>query len=675
MANLHNYTIQFVSLRAETLYTLTIGGSSGSTIALKGGAQPFSTQEDDNEDLFTPIRTQSGYIRIVDDGFAADGITPFDWKDLLPETDTDRPVTLTDDNGNVVWQGYMQAQTFSGTLYGNPQQRDFPVQCPLSVLSASDVNSTNRQLKNFAYIIKQAFDNLPGITISSFVFQGGSKARAMLMKIVDWQNLVVEDSGSITGRYDNYQVMTDVCAFWGWSCRMFGETVYFSCPDDSNLPYTLLLTPTQLNTMADGVSAGTVSGDFLSLVSLSGDIFATTNNDDALVRGYHKAIVSAEGNDAGKDVMSAFPESVVEEMRGLGTYTEVYVPGSIRSYFSNDLTAFASSFLEGECTTGRGSFNLMKNYNNSSTGNVTKVIRIKKTYSSSLLCAKMNTTFGHVYQGTGQQQFGSRPAGVQLRATAYVRGEQFQDFTSPLGAGSKSMYICFGIGSGQSVLWFQGNIANSWSSTKTAFKVTLGNEGDLLFVRSHESGNDFLFSLISFPTDVNLNGQVYVEFLGSDDMPEYDGDRSFELVGFSVQMSYDDSTLNAFGEEKSINSTRKYVASNGSRNDQEFTADLIYSSDENLPTGYGLVINEDYSIMTGFAFDGSTAEHPEQHLANRVAAWGASSKRKISAELRTDITGTITPRNKIELDGSLGYPISISHDWRDDVTIITNLEL
>ena len=90
-----NYSITFKSLRAGTVYTLNIGGGTGNAVPLKGGAQPFVTQEDDDDDQFTPIRTQSGYIRIIDDGFAADGTTAFDWKDLVPDTDLSRPVTLT----------------------------------------------------------------------------------------------------------------------------------------------------------------------------------------------------------------------------------------------------------------------------------------------------------------------------------------------------------------------------------------------------------------------------------------------------------------------------------------------------------------------------------------------------------------------------------------------------
>ena len=87
MAN--NYSITFISLRAGTVYTVNIGGGTGNAIPLKGGAEPFSTQEDGQEDEFMPIRTQSGYLRIVDDGKDANG-NAFNWKDLIPSTNISR---------------------------------------------------------------------------------------------------------------------------------------------------------------------------------------------------------------------------------------------------------------------------------------------------------------------------------------------------------------------------------------------------------------------------------------------------------------------------------------------------------------------------------------------------------------------------------------------------------
>ena len=67
-----HWQIPFKSLRVGTNYTVNIYDSSysDSPIKLKPGANPFTTQESDDDDMFIPIRTHTGYLRIVDDGKA-----------------------------------------------------------------------------------------------------------------------------------------------------------------------------------------------------------------------------------------------------------------------------------------------------------------------------------------------------------------------------------------------------------------------------------------------------------------------------------------------------------------------------------------------------------------------------------------------------------------------------
>jgi hypothetical protein len=108
----------------------------------------------------------------------------------------------------------------------------------------------------------------------------------------------------------------------------------------------------------------------------------------------------------------------------------------------------------------------------------------------------------------------------------------------------------------------------------------------------------------------------------------------------------------------------------------EWGTDCIYASQNNLTRGYGLVMNPDYSYLETLVFSGSaTAKHPEQHLADRVTGFWQTSRRRLAVELRRDLIADITPRHKVTIDGMTGYPIAISHEWRDDVTQLTILQL
>lgn len=59
-----HWKIPFKSLRTQTTYTVNVydASFSGTAVTLKGAAQPFVTEEDADEDMFMPVRTQTGYL-------------------------------------------------------------------------------------------------------------------------------------------------------------------------------------------------------------------------------------------------------------------------------------------------------------------------------------------------------------------------------------------------------------------------------------------------------------------------------------------------------------------------------------------------------------------------------------------------------------------------------------
>ena len=157
---------------------------------------------------------------------------------------------------------------------------------------------------------------------------------------------------------------------------------------------------------------------------------------------------------------------------------------------------------------------------------------------------------------------------------------------------------------------------------------------------------------------------------------------SFEIGDFVVDFTRDKtffptSTTDVRSRtmvEKRINSLDyKAVNTNGCGN--EWNADMIYASDNNMEYGYGLIINPaDGSFVETVGY-GNQQEHPEQHLANRVAAFWQSSKRQVVTELRTEAIPDVTPRHRLTLETAWKFdPIAISHDWRDDVTTLTLLQ-
>ena len=676
----YNYAIKFKSLRSGTLYTVSIGGGTVDlTYNLKGAAQPFVTEEDSDEDMFTPIRTQTGYLRIIDDGKDADGFS-FDWKDLIPATDTSRPVTLShvENNQTVIdWQGFMQAQTFGGMLYGNPQEREFPIQCVLTVTQGTDINYQHTQIENFAYLLKQIVDSIPSTQRpTQLMIQGGADAQAWLLKKIDWQNFVSEDGdGNLTSRFSMYQCLEDMCRFWGWTARTCGTTMYLTMADDATTePNWLTLTYAQLTTMAGGTAAGTTSSTFSS-VTLTGDIFASTNQDDYVQRGHNKSMVTANGNSADGNVIDFIDDQVVEQMQDLGWGSPVITSDGWVIY-TNNLLSINRPLIAGSAVSGKASFNyagIAKNALNNTDREYKREIRILSTYNGTTF-ASLESIYEHVFD----DGYLTLQADEILRFATKFEDPKGGDYRPNMG--KKRMYMKLGIGKTRATAkWYTASQAqeNRWSTTETTFKVSIGNTDDTLYiiiplnVSANNPNNEDYAPFISINGE-GLSGKLFVDFLGSDDLEDIDGKKTFEIVNFRV--TYNRAPTGTY-TKRSVDSvdSRQYTATNGNNVRDEWNADCIFASDNNMAYGYGVLLG-DGEYMGKLTF-GSESLYPEQHLANRVVNYWQTSKRRLEVELRSNQIADITPKYKTTIDGMTGYPIAISRDWRDDITKLTILEL
>ena len=100
--------------------TLEIDNGTDTVTTMTPAAQPFVTEIDDDNDMFTPIRYQTGTIGIVG--------TLAQMDQLVGDYPFERPVTLkASKNGTslgVMWKGYVQSATYSQSwVSGNQELR------------------------------------------------------------------------------------------------------------------------------------------------------------------------------------------------------------------------------------------------------------------------------------------------------------------------------------------------------------------------------------------------------------------------------------------------------------------------------------------------------------------------------------------------------------------------
>lgn len=690
------YKVQFAALKTGTIYTASIykdgSPSSPYPLTLFGGASPFTTEEDATEDVFTPIRTQSGYLRIVDAGKDINGnALPSNWwKDFVPGNDTDRPVVLSHTSGNstvIDWVGFLQPQTFGSQLYIGAQEREYPIQCPLSILNGIDMPTTNFEIQNFAYLLKLCVDNIPELCRpTSIVVQGGNDAAYWLLKRIDWQNFVDTDAeDELTGKYNLYQCLVDMCQFWGWTARMQGKTLYLTCADDSVETYAIVLTYANLAAMAGGFLSGSFETMFTT-VALSGDIFASINNEDAQLNGYSKAIAHAEGQSANEEITGFMPQTIEDFLIDQIPTTETYGDKTIKYY--GTLTLFPDVYypnLKSPLLKGSASYGYAKFSYGSCAAVKASGIRITHSYyNDSTVFASLETVMEHNFYSPFSVTDIAR-GGFQIRGDVYQKAERYEDyFVEPthetyVGIGIKSMIVRFGIGKTRSsAIWYNGL---GWQETVCTFRLTVGNQDNILHPRTASQTpvfNAYAHNHISLIGGGRLlEGKIFFDILGSDEIPiEANSQRSFFLANIGIEFSKtkDFENKDSVENNKKGNSDYEYVANSPSNSGREWNADMCFASDNNMKYGYGVIINPDGTLMETAPY-GNNLEHPEQHLANRVASQWATVRRNITADLFKSAIPSITPRNLVTLDGTTMHPVSISHEWRDDVTRISLIEI
>ena len=104
-------------------------------VHLIGADDPFDTQDDNSSDAFTPIRKQTGMLRIADTGYDMEG-NEFDYTDLLPFGTFDFQVRLwhVGTTNTLRWIGYIRPDSLTSKMFEAVSIREYQLTCPLGTL-------------------------------------------------------------------------------------------------------------------------------------------------------------------------------------------------------------------------------------------------------------------------------------------------------------------------------------------------------------------------------------------------------------------------------------------------------------------------------------------------------------------------------------------------------------
>lgn len=640
------WSLNFVSVGGIE-YKVEVDGCS-SAVNLIGSVEAFVTQEDDSEDVFVPVRLQSGYLRIVDNGKDADN-NAFNWQGIIPSNETSRPITLTDeDNNSVMWRGFVAPQSYGGQWKEYAQVREIPVMCQLSALQGFEFTPLQDEIVNFGRLLFEIFSKAG--TWGKFYFQGSHILTEILYKRVNMTNLYdKDDNGQYVARYNALALLEEICKFWGWSCRTYGSDVYFYTPDVQQPWVSTYLS--EFNRIAQDLLPNYSTESWQS-DSTSATVFANNDNQILYLRGIRKASVHASVNPQPSILQVDFGEiedainaesNTVESVKRNDTYY-FHKWGLADGYENQDYQVLlywtqadirAQFYLYDEYT---GNLNYKHNYNwkcflKINDGNDTYAARFKSKHPVSLEHCVVTINASTVSVSNGYMICRLRIGSFYWDGSGWVSSPS--TFNIPFG-NEETPLTEEGSGS-----IFSNRVLNSNRPPYEGHGIPIG---------SGAISGDFVFDIVSVYTN------------------DVAGQRVVDLTSFEI------STVRYYGYSENASRSENTYTVNGGIFSEEASVETIFATDNGNNFGLGLIMNPDGSYCTEVTCD-DRQERPEYFLAWRMAMVGNHVRKSLRLNLRTTHINEITPLYYLTADGMYLYPFGISHQWADDITTLALYEI
>ena len=206
------WTIDFTSRTGRKIH-IDISGKQGNTNeALIPAATPLYIEEEGNSDLFVPVKTQSGYITIVSDNVGL-------LKSIIPiqgGTHTVQVTDITSQNYVLLWVGYVQPKMLSYKIWQGKIRMQIPIECPLSAMRYQKFASSEKFLTvaQMLYMMTKDFSNVvlqgtfPAVSGASADYIGSS-----------WLAKKFFTSAFKNEELNNLEALEKLCTFFGWTCR------------------------------------------------------------------------------------------------------------------------------------------------------------------------------------------------------------------------------------------------------------------------------------------------------------------------------------------------------------------------------------------------------------------------------------------------------------------------
>lgn len=309
------WTVRFKTRTGKDgVVSIFTNDSVAEVVDLQPGNVPFETEEDNTEDLLAPVRTQSGYIRVIDNG---------DLSGLMPKGNKERYVEYTE-NDEVKWIGWMQPDTFTEPWDSTPLEVELPIVSPLGVLGSEylsqEVEMSVLPIANYILEIVEAAGFVYGGIYIPKEFGNGAYNMPLLLEVSRYNFFTENDAknkddlGWMKYNADDCRtVLEEICKFFGWTACERGNMLYFVSRNVLKYQYVSL---SALIRMSNGTDPGngdelTSKGYHLPDMELAG-----SGHNRSLLQGKKKISVIANVNPVG-EVVPVVNENELEYNTGI----------------------------------------------------------------------------------------------------------------------------------------------------------------------------------------------------------------------------------------------------------------------------------------------------------------------------------------------------------------------
>ena len=622
---------------------LTIDDGSNTVVNLTPAAEPFTTSIQESDDLFTPIRTSNGYIRIVVD--SVDDIA-----DLVGSSPLSRHVTLEVDVVNR-WVGFLACESFTQPWDKGPIELELPVVSPLEVTRGIEPSSA---LSNLGYINFAQFllnmNSALGAPFYEFFFPVISNPINTLQYQFDMRNYANardKNTGYEVASY--YDILEDICKLFGWQAIEYEENLVFLAADVKNIEqgtgnnyrgYNL----TRMRSIANG-SQPTPS-DKPAFTPNIPTIFGADHNM-TWIAGKKSVEVTGQLNERNETIWSM---NVLEQCvyKGSATHSDItpttyykirkygaYSNGNILAY--NSIYSMSSPDINGNNLKYHNYVNQVNAYggcvadellvkydtDHNVTAGANEYVRriITKPVSALISCVEIHTNFW--YDPTQNNAVDA----FMIEADIKNATNAIDVFETPSGTIYLEMALM--IVNGSTAYYFSPRYG--WTTTESNMIAIVKNGKIQSYGLATDRGY-VAYGQINAPT--NISGEVVLHILASDTGEYSQGNVYISYENLQIKLVASANTRQyvkiEYDNQRMDENTKKISINNGFTDSWSQDCGLTLAR-EAVPDSYGVVLNASKTQPSAL-YDG---KYPEDAMASRASAYFSKARLRIKAIVKS----------------------------------------